>query len=174
MKKILLTGLAAIAAAGIGLSCAREAPVYNQREVVGQNGAETVYREVHWDSKHIELSVYVAENGVMVSGTTWARQDIAGDTECAMVELYDAHPLEVQLSETETITGLLQQYYSDLRCDRTFENAPNVYVLSDDPAVIEAETRACHNENYDLLMRKITDQFDVQQMLADWQRARGF
>jgi hypothetical protein len=155
MKRILLTGLAAIAA--LGLSCAREAPVYNQREVVGQNGAETVYKEVHWDSSHIELSVIVVENGFAVAGTTWTRQDIAGSTECAKVELYDAQPLEMQLSETETATGILEQYFSDVGCDRTFEDAPSIYVFSDDPAVIESETRACQNENYDRLMQKITD-----------------
>ena len=62
MKKIMLTGLVALAAAA-GVGCANMH--YNERGLIEQEGSERLYHEVTRTPETLELAVRVMDDGVL-------------------------------------------------------------------------------------------------------------
>lgn len=169
MKRII-AGLAALTAAA-GISCARDAPVYSSQELVTQDETTITYKETKWDSTQLTLTIRTVENGQVISERSWTRTENADSHQCRSIDLLDVRPVTMEMPDGETLEGIWSTYFRDEGCDRTFEHGPEIYVSSNDPRTIMAETQAFRSREYGLYMQDITDIFgDLDAIIERWHK----
>ncbi|MBU2638933.1 MAG: hypothetical protein KJ955_08210 [Nanoarchaeota archaeon] len=173
MRKTILGSLTALTLAA-GLGCAKDVPVYSQSEIIAQTDEIIVSKEVYWNAGRMKLAVRVVNNGTLESETVWTRDEPIGSGECSRLSLYVMRPFSSHMPDgTPSIEGSWFDSLSDEGCDGTFENGgPELYVFSNDPAVIEEQTQQWRRQLYSSYMQTITSNFDVERFIEDWHRAK--
>jgi len=162
MKKTILGGLAAISLVGLG--CVKEMP-YNHRDIVRQGNETAVTLDTYWGNDHLRLAVGTWDNGILESVVAWHRYEHAGNGECARIELETMATTAVHMPDGETLEGFWVNYFLNEGCDGVFEGGPDVYPLE--------QTQQYRRQEYDRYMEKITSNFNVEQLIEDWHRAKG-
>lgn len=157
MKKALLTGLAAIAAAGLG--CA--SMPYNQRDIIEQEGSEFFYRDVTRTPEYLELAVRIIDNGVIKEEAVWTRYEQANSAECTK-EIVHIFAPEDEYDFT----------WIDNGCDGSVDT-----VMGNELEYEEGNTEEIIAGVYSELFRTYRGwavrRFDTTQQLADYHRWKG-
>jgi hypothetical protein len=155
MKRILLTGLAAIAA--LGLSCARVTPVYSQTNIFTQ--AADKHIAIESNAEEFSIMLYHMENGEIVSEMEYTRVEPRNGIECLSEQLI-----------LQNETGFLRRL--DNRCNMTVDELqdsqyPYIFTRNEFP---DADTEDwVYAEDLDLAKRLL----DINNEVSNWHERKG-
>lgn len=154
MVKKTFAALAGIAA--LGISCARDIPVYSQIDQIVQNGNRSMYTEIWSNAEALKLSLYVTENARLLSKFAWVRFESADSTTCEKEQAY--------MFVGNKNADILME---DDECDGTLDS---VLVHQNGQEII-LEGEQIGNDIYQLFddMRETIDQFlNIDSRVSQW------
>ncbi|MBU2638586.1 MAG: hypothetical protein KJ955_06435 [Nanoarchaeota archaeon] len=171
-----MRALTAITALALSIGCAREIPVYSQREPMGAietpAGVYPQYRSISSDSETLELSITTENNGIILEEQSFLR--VEQDGICVREEISDyIEPSYAQQIMEQYALGAMFSFYTetrmvDLACDGTLNLLYTTLEGRTDELKRGKDFPPENDEMLEIQWEMFDDAFGIRREIEEW------